>query len=301
LPFLLAAALIPVVLLKPDRVRVLRLRSRAIRSHRHIVLGDPPTPPPTATGATADSILQAPPPTTEAADGDRVEVAPVASAGASPAVGVPTPTGRRSWLSPFVLGIYSRPWLNTRYSVGWGLPLAAIPLAVTLALSLPATVEQAGPLLLLQVSLNVAEALVYWVGVAFLFGLGFEIIRGRTGIRKGLWMGGLAALATVPFSAIDLVTGREDALHAITSPVLLISYFALLGLAFDVKLTRRYSPSVHGLRARVERVAETSGLREVSAVAIAVILAISLQLQNALAGQVTTFVQSGLAAVIPTK
>jgi hypothetical protein len=263
LALLVALALIQFVLQPPQRIAVLVDRAASLRGNRK----------------TSIPKLVGPPESDGAAIGQ---------AGSEP---------RATWLSPFTIGVYSRPWLNALFAVRWGLLLAGVPLIVSLTLSLPTIVSDVEPLLLLRVGLSATSTTLHWLGVALVFGLGFELIRGQTGIRKGLWMGFLAAVATGPFSLIELLTGRVDGLHAVTDQALLIAFLAVLGLAFDLKVSHRYAPKVRGLRSTVERVADTSGFREVGAAVVAVVVAVSLQLQTALAGQVTTFLQSGLAAL----
>lgn len=264
LGLLLAFGVTPLVLVSAQRTEVLAERAAATRRNRvnsvPSMIGEPET--------------------SDAADQGKVR-----------------PRARLGWISPFSFGPYSRPRHNAAFAVRRGAPLAGIAIAISLAFSLPVISNEVDPLVLLRVTLNVGAAALYWIGVAFVFGLGFEFIRGRTGVRKGLWMGVLAAAALGPSSLIDFAVGRGDALRAITDLVLLIAYLLILGLAFDLKVTRRFAPKVRGLRGAIDRVAETSGIREVTAVIIAVIAAVSLQLQAAIAGQLTTFLQSGFAAL----
>jgi hypothetical protein len=262
LALLVAFALVPVLIHPPQRIELLVARVRAVRAGRKVSI--------------PLSSRQSETPSGEAET---------------------SPSPRTPWPSPFAIGPYARPWHNGLFGMSVGVALAGVPLAVSLALSLPEISRAAEPLLLLQVSLSVGANLLYWVGVAFTFGLGFELIRGHTGIRKGLRLGLLGALAVAPFSVLDVIVGRTDGFRALTDPFLLIAFAAVLGFAFDLRTTRRFGPQVRGIRPTIERVADTSGLRDVTAVILAVLIAIGLQLQGAFVGEVGKFVQTGLSGL----
>ena len=120
------------------------------------------------------------------------------------------------------VGPHSSDWQNSLWTIKRGCILT-IPLLVIYIWQHSADLfVHQHEYLLLALTTSLVSFLAYWLVVAFFFGYFFGVIRGQSGIKKGLWL----ALMVIICSAVSDLPLIDQALQALQ-----IIYF-LTGLGF---------------------------------------------------------------------
>jgi hypothetical protein len=185
----------------------------------------PATPPAATPIATASATPSAA--THPSSAGGSADV-PRAEGSAPPALAAPQPT----WSV----------WSNVRFALGCGLAFLTLPLVLYITQYPIAGVSRADALYLQHVLVTLGRFSLSWLFVALGFGLGFEHLRGRTGLRKGLLLGLAILLVTVPFQAIYGILTVFSPLELAIWIFDVVAFTTLLGAAFDLRQANAEAP-----------------------------------------------------------
>jgi hypothetical protein len=77
-----------------------------------------------------------------------------------------------------------------------------------------------------------------WLVIAFFFGLMYEYLVGTSGLQKGMWLGVVILVLTVPFQLISALGGQVELSTIGLRTVQVFAFTVLLGAAFDLRLIR---------------------------------------------------------------
>jgi hypothetical protein len=103
-----------------------------------------------------------------------------------------------------------------------------------------ASVTTADPYYLQRLGLNVAAFVGSWVIIGFFFGMMYEHLRGDSGLRKGLWLGGMILALTLPFQLLSTLASGLPLLTITIRVLQVLAFTVVLGLTFDVWLLYRH-------------------------------------------------------------
>ena len=196
------------------------------------------------------------------------------------------------------LGPHEEAWRDAALAIQLGSWIFVPILAIYMSVFWLGSTRPEDPYVWPTLVLNLVMFGGYWVLLSGFFGLLFESIRGRTGLRKGLILGIALAIATAPAHVVALLDTPSSLPTFVFESLQTVVFTAGLGFLFDYRYLR---PAISGttLRARVLAGAAVSGFRESATVLVAFIAIILLSVQSAIAGQLSGLLTSVLKPFLP--
>jgi hypothetical protein len=196
------------------------------------------------------------------------------------------------------LGMSARQTDNVGLAIRLGIRVLVPLLALYVTLFWIGSTQETDPLLLPRLIVNLLIFAAWWILLSAFFGLYFEYLRGRSGMQKGMVLGGLIVLITLP---LELAGGLVDpsrfpaiAIGAIQT----FAFTALLGLQIDWRQLRPVM-AASGFRDRLGTVAGASGQRSLATVAISIGVATLVGLQSIIQGELSQVLENVVAPFLP--